>query len=291
MCFKLSNRLFFILVLFNLFLISFKSSSNSIKVWVAKKSPNYSSIPQGKDTIPINLPTNTKPFILVLDAGHGGKAPGARGQFSNEKDITLAITKKLGELITSTLPDIKVYYTRTDDESVDLEERARFANAQKANLFISIHCNSVPKYAHAPQGVETYILGLSDENRNLEAAKRENGDILLEDNYKEKYDGFDPNSSDSYILFSLTQNHNQKRSYKIASLIEAEMEKGGRINRGVFQEPLSVLRNTVMPGILVETGYISNREEEIFLNSPDGQEIIANAILQALIQYKTDVFH
>jgi len=288
---KLSVKLFLVLVLFSFFTFSFTSYSKILK---NKETPGFVQDQKKslkKDTIPITKSIPQKPFVVVLDAGHGGKAPGARGQYSSEKDITLAITKKLGDLINATLPDVKVYYTRTEDVSVEFNERTRLANSKKADLFICIHCNSVPKHAHSPQGVETYVLGLSDENRNLETAKRENGDILLEDNYKQNYDGFDPNSPESYIIFSLFQNHNQKRSYKIASLIEAEMEKAGRINRGIKQEPLIVLRNTVMPGILVETGYISNPEEEVFLNSADGQEILARAILQALIQYKNDVFH
>ncbi len=230
-----------------------------------------------------------KPFLIVIDPGHGGKASGARGKFSNEKDITLAISLKLGELIVQKLPDVKVFYTRTQDVSVDFNDRTQLANGQKADLFLCIHCNSVPKRAHSPQGAETYVLGLSDENRNLENAMKENADIMLEDNYKQNYDGFDPNSSESYIMFTLFQNHNQKRSYKIASMIQASLEKYGRINRGVKQEPLIVLRNTAMPGILVETGYISDPEEEIFLNSPEGQSTIANAILDAFILYKTDI--
>ena len=241
-----------------------------------------------RDTLP-KQKIGSKPFIVVIDPGHGGKAGGARGRFSNEKDITLAISMKLGALILNTLSDVKVFYTRTQDVSVDFNDRTQLANGQKADLFICIHCNSVPKHAHSPQGAETYVLGLSDENRNLENAIRENADIKLEDNYKQNYDGFDPNSPESYIMFTLFQNHNQKRSIKFANLVQASLEKAGRINRGVKQEPLIVLRNTAMPGVLVETGYISDPEEEVYLNSADGQTTIAKSILEAFIQYKEEI--
>jgi len=268
-------------VFLSLFLFVFKITSLQAGIF-----PNSNTF----DTIPISKPAS-KPFVVVIDPGHGGKAPGARGKYSNEKDITLAISLKLGELINTSLPDVKIYFTRTNDASVDFNDRTGLANSKKADLFVCIHCNSVPRHAHSPQGVETYVLGLSDENRNLENAIRENGDIKLEDNYKQNYDGFDPNSPESYIIFSLFQNHNQKRSYKFASFVQAEMEKSGRINRGVKQEPLIVLRNTAMPGVLIETGYISDPEEEVFLNSADGQEIIARAILQSITEYKNEVYH
>ena len=278
---KTKRFLFFFCSLFILFLCPiFNFSPGGVYPFIKSK--------QMMDTLIPNRPLG-KPFIVVIDPGHGGKAGGARGRFSNEKDITLAISLKLGELINQFLPEVKVFYTRTQDQFVDFNDRTQLANSQKADLFICIHCNSVPRRAHSPQGAETYVLGLSDENRNLENAIKENADITLENNYKQNYDGFDPNSPESYIMFTLFQNHNQKRSYKLASLIQASLEKGGRINRGVKQEPLIVLRNTAMPGILCETGYISDPEEEIFLNSQEGQALIAKSILEAITQYKADI--
>ncbi len=230
-----------------------------------------------------------RPFIVVLDAGHGGKATGANGRFSLEKNITLAITLKLGKLITDSCPDVHVIYTRTSDESVGLNDRAEIANQNHANLFLCIHCNAVRKHEASPPGAETYVLGLSDVTRNLEAAIRENSDITKEVNYKETYAGFDPYSPESYILFSMQQGHNLHKSLKIANYIQAQFYKNGRVDRGVKQEPLLVLRNTHMPGVLIETGYISNPEEEEFLNSQDGQLTIARSIFDAFVLYKSDV--
>lgn len=230
-----------------------------------------------------------RPFIVVLDAGHGGKATGANGRFSLEKNITLAITLKLGKLITESCPDVHVIYTRTSDESVGLNDRAEIANQNHANLFLCIHCNAVRKHEASPPGAETYVLGLSDVTRNLEAAIRENSDITKEVNYKETYAGFDPYSPESYILFSMQQGHNLHKSLKIANYIQAQFYKNGRVDRGVKQEPLLVLRNTHMPGVLIETGYISNPEEEEFLNSQDGQLTIARSIFDAFVLYKSDV--
>lgn len=230
-----------------------------------------------------------RPFIVVLDAGHGGKATGANGRFSLEKNITLAITLKLGKLITDSCPDVRVIYTRTSDESVGLNDRAEIANQNHANLFLCIHCNAVRKHEASPPGAETYVLGLSDVTRNLEAAIRENSDITKEVNYKETYAGFDPYSPESYILFSMQQGHNLHKSLKIANYIQAQFYKNGRVDRGVKQEPLLVLRNTHMPGVLIETGYISNPEEEEFLNSQDGQLTIARSIFDAFVLYKSDV--
>ena len=238
---------------------------------------------------PIGEKKTEKPFIVVLDAGHGGKATGANGRFSLEKNITLAITLKLGRLIKENCSDVRVIYTRTTDESVGLNDRAEIANQNHANLFLCIHCNAVRKHEASPPGAETYVLGLSDVTRNLEAAIRENSDITKEANYKETYGGFDPYSPESYIIFSMQQGHNLHKSLKIANFIQAQFFKSGRVDRGVKQEPLLVLRNTHMPGVLIETGYISNTGEEEFLNSEDGQETIARSIFDAFVLYKTDV--
>lgn len=228
-------------------------------------------------------------FVVVIDAGHGGRATGAAGKFSLEKNITLAITLKLGKLIQDSCPDVKVIYTRTTDADLGLLERADVANQNHANLFLCIHCNAGRYHEETPPGAETYVLGLSDVSRNLEAAIRENSDITKEANYKEKYGGFDPYSPESYVIFSMQQGHNLHKSLKIANYIQAQLFKNNRVDRGVKQEPLSVLRNTHMPGVLIETGYITNTEEEKFLNSEDGQQTIARSILDAFILYKADV--
>ncbi len=230
-----------------------------------------------------------KQFVVVLDAGHGGNATGANGKFSLEKNITLAITLRLGKLIQQNCPDVKVIFTRTTDESVGLNERAEIANQNHANLFLCIHCNAVRKHQASPPGAETYVLGLTDVSRNLEAAIRENSDITKEANYKETYGGFDPYSPESYIIFSMQQGRNLHKSLRIANFIQAQFYKNNRVDRGVKQEPLLVLRNTHMPGVLIETGYISNPEEEEYLNSDDGQQTLAKSIFDAFLQYKTEV--
>lgn len=223
-------------------------------------------------------------FKVVIDAGHGGKDPGAIGSFSKEKDINLGVALILGELISQRQPDVKVIFTRNDDNFVELQDRANVANRSKAQLFISIHTNSAK--SKEARGTETYTMGLRRANENLEVAKRENSVILLEDNYKVKYEGFDPTSSESYIMFELLHDRFIEQSINMASLVQKELRDANCIDRGVRQDVFLVLRNTGMPSILVEVGYISNPTEEEFLNSKQGRHILANSIYNAFCQFK-----
>lgn len=223
-------------------------------------------------------------FKVVIDAGHGGKDPGAIGSFSKEKDINLGVALILGEMISQRQPDVKVIYTRNDDYFVELQDRANIANRSKAQLFISIHTNSAK--SHEARGTETYTMGLRRANENLEVAKRENSVILLEDNYKVKYEGFDPTSSESYIMFELLHDRFIEQSISMASLVQKELRDANCVDRGVRQDVFLVLRNTGMPSILVEVGYISNPTEEEFLNSKQGRHILATSIYNAFCQFK-----
>ncbi len=217
---------------------------------------------------------------VVIDAGHGGHDPGALGRQSKEKNINLAIALKLGRLIETSLKDVKVIYTRDKDNFVELYRRASIANESKADLFISIHCNANKN--HALKGAETYVMGLHRSQANLNIAKLENAAILLESDYQSAYNGFDPNSDESYIIFSLNQNLNLDKSTDFAAAVQEQMEERvGMNNRGVRQAGFLVLYKTTMPSVLVETGYISNQDEEQFLMSQKGQEFIALAIFRA----------
>lgn len=233
--------------------------------------------------------TNNKTLgfkTVVIDAGHGGKDPGAVGKIVKEKDVVLPIALKVGEYITKEMPGVKVVYTRTTDVFVPLDERAGIANRAKADLFVSIHANSIsnPKVF----GAETFVLGLHRSQDNLEVAKKENSVIILEENYTTKYEGFDPNSTESYIIFELMQNVYLDQSIDVASLVQDQFEKRvGRHNRGVKQAGFLVLRQTAMPGILVEVGFLSNRNEEKFMASSEGQDFLASAIFRAVRDYKT----
>ena len=217
---------------------------------------------------------------VVIDAGHGGHDPGALGRQSKEKNINLAIALKLGNLIQKNSADIRVIYTRDRDKFVELYRRAEIANKNKADLFISIHCNANKN--KSLQGAETYVMGLHRSKANLDIAKLENASILLETDYEATYEGFDPNSDESYILFNLYQNANLERSTAFAALVQQEMTRRlGLVDRGVRQAGFLVLYKTTMPSVLVETGYISNTTDEKFLSSAQGQESIANAIFRA----------
>lgn len=235
-------------------------------------------------TLPV-LQAREKTFTVVIDAGHGGKDPGARGSVANEKDINLAVALKLGDRISANHDDVKVVYTRKTDRFIELDERANIANRNKADLFISIHTNSVKKGSTA-RGTETYTLGLARTDENLAVAMRENSAILLEDNYQQKYEGFDPNSSESYIIFEFMQNKHMEQSISFASEIQKCFVSAKRADRGVRQAGFLVLRKTSMPSVLVELGYISNRDEERFMKSSDGQNKLANALYDAFDRYK-----
>lgn len=228
--------------------------------------------------------------VVVIDAGHGGKDTGARGKISREKDIVLDITLELARKIKTEMPDVKVILTRASDKFVELNERSNIANRRKADLFISIHCNSLPKNKTSPAGTETFVMGLHKTDENLEVAKRENASILLEKNYEEKYKGFNPNSPLAYIMLANRQNAYIASSLSFAGKIERQFKKhADRNSRGVKQAGFMVLWQTAMPSVLVEAGFLSHSQEEKYLNSEDGQEQIAEAIFRAFKQYKEEV--
>jgi len=233
-------------------------------------------------------PPGFKLETIVIDPGHGGKDPGTSGKKTKEKDIALKIALKLGSYIEKNLPDVKVIYTRRDDRYVALDERAEIANRNKAQLFICIHANSMPG---APaHGTETYVMGLHKDRGNFEVAKRENEVILMDENYQARYEGFDPKSPESYILFTLSQSAYHESSLKFAQKVEQQFkQKAGRYSRGVKQAGFLVLWRTSMPSVLIETGFLSQGKEEIFLASAEGQELIASGIYRAFKEYKTEI--
>ena len=227
---------------------------------------------------------------VIIDAGHGGKDPGTHGVSSREKDVALKIAQELGRIIKEYLKDVKVIYTRSDDTFIELEQRANIANKAGADVFISIHCNAVPRNTEKIYGTETYVMGLHTSKANFEVAKRENSVILMEKNNKEVYEGFDPNSPDSYILFSLYQNAYLENSLNLAQKVEQQFKnRVGRNSRGVKQAGFLVLYRTSMPSVLVEVGYLTNKKEEKYLNDPLGQTYIASGIFRAFRDYKNEL--
>ena len=236
----------------------------------------------------VNFASAQKLKTVVLDAGHGGHDTGALGKNSREKDITLSIVLKLRDYIQQNMKDVKVVLTRDDDTFVELHRRARIANEKKADLFISVHCNST----HSPAvfGAETFVMGLHKSQANLAVAKAENAAILLEDDYVEKYDGFDPNSPEGNIFFNMMQNAFLDKSLAYASKVQHQFVDNLKMfDRGVKQAGFLVLYKTAMPGVLIETGFISNSREEKFLLSDKGQEQVAYAIYKALRDYKNQI--
>lgn len=228
----------------------------------------------------------TKKFSkLVIDAGHGGDKPGAVGSRSKEKDITLAVSLKLGRMITENLKDVEVRYTRVIDKDVELYKRSQIANKIGADLFISIHCNSSTN--KKPNGSETFALGLTKAAQNLEVAKKENKEILSEANYEENYDGFDPNAPENDILFALYQNAYMESSLWFADRVQRQLTANTPISdRGVKQANFVVLLKSAMPSVLIEIGFISNQQEEAYLMSELGQYEIAASIFRAICEYK-----
>ncbi len=224
---------------------------------------------------------------VVIDAGHGGHDSGCLGSSAKEKIIALDVALKLGAMIEEKFPDVNVVYTRKTDEFVELHERAAIANRNHADLFICIHCNSGGPSAF---GVETYVMGLHKTEDNLNVAKRENASILLEKDFKQKYDGFDPNSPEANIVFSLYQNAYLTQSLKFASAVQGQVEEyAGRYNRGVKQAGFLVLYRTAMPSVLIETGFLTNNSEEKYLLSEKGQNNIATSVFKAFEEYKLDM--
>lgn len=229
-----------------------------------------------------------KDFVVVIDAGHGGHDPGAIGKISKEKNINLNVALKLGKQIKQSCSDVKVIYTRERDIFIPLDKRADIANNAKADLFISIHTNAVAGNRTA-KGASTWTLGLAKSDANLEVAKRENSVILYESDYKTRYAGFNPNSAESYIIFEFMQDKYMSQSVHLASLVQKEFRHTcKRADRGVHQAGFLVLKASAMPSILVELGFISNPEEERYLNSEAGTTTLANGIYRAFLAYKRE---
>ena len=227
----------------------------------------------------------SKKFTLVIDAGHGGHDAGAVGPLTKEKYINLNVALAFGRLVEQNCPDVRVIYTRKTDVFVPLHTRADIANRNKADLFISIHTNALPK-GRISRGMETYTLGMHRAADNLEVAKRENEAILYESDYKERYEGFDPRSSESYIMFEFMQDHNMAHSVELAKFVQRRTcASANRINKGVKQAGFLVLRETSMPSCLIELGFISTPDEERFLHSTSGVNQLAQGIYQAFLDY------
>lgn len=252
---------------------------------------------------------------IVIDAGHGGKDGSTRGLYSTEKEVALKTALRLGKAIEENMKDVKVIYTRSTDVFIPLYERIAIANNAKADLFISIHCNDMPvvstryisgyvrnkkgkkvpvyktRYAKSTstRGVETFVSGSGRLDEQDEVIKRENASMFLEDNYKENYQGFDANDPESAIILSLMKNTFRTQSLKLAKLVQDEYVKVGRVNRGVQEKSLAVLARAGMPAILTEIGFISNPDEEDYMNSEAGQIEITNCLLKAIQAYKASV--
>lgn len=230
------------------------------------------------------LPKPKNVIRVVVDAGHGGQDPGALGKKSQEKDITLALAQELEKMIKKNHPEVEVLLTRNTDVFIPLFRRIQFANEENADLFISIHCNHISN--PNTRGTETFVMGLHRAEENLAVAKRENSSILLEYNYKENYDGYDPNSIEGHIMMSMYQNAYLEKSIEFAALVEKSFEKMSfSKSRGVKQAGFAVLRRASMPAVLVEAGFLSNEEEENFLLSQDGQKKVCQAMLEAVKQF------
>lgn len=231
---------------------------------------------------------------ICIDAGHGGKDPGALGTKAYEKNVVLSVALKLGKLIEDKYPDIKVVYIRKKDVFVELRERTRIANNHKADLFISVHANALdikkyPKYKYI-KGMETYVLGTNNSDHNLQVAMKENSVIHYEEDYSVKYEGFNPSRAESYIMFNMLRNMHLEKSLALASMIQTELvKKTQHVDREVRQAPLWVLKDVAMPAALVEIGYITNIEDERFMMSAIGQDKIAKAIFKGFEDYKTKI--
>lgn len=223
-------------------------------------------------------------FIVVIDPGHGGHDSGAVGKRHKEKNIVLDVALKVGAKIKAINPDIIVYYTRSTDKFIGLDNRAQYAIDKHADLFVSIHANA--STSRSPNGAETYVLGLHRTKENLDVAMKENSAILLEDDYNTKYEDFNPNSSESYIIFEFMQNKYLDSSIKLANLVQKGLTQTGRSNRGVRQAGFLVLRKAAMPSVLIELGFITNANEESYMASAAGKEKLADKIANSIIVYE-----
>jgi len=246
---------------------------------------------------------------IVIDAGHGGRKPGARGAISYEKDIALEVALKLGKKFEEDMPGVKVLYTRKKDVDVDFYKRAEIANDAKADIFISIHCNSMPDHRviigyskkhgkkvpiykssknTSTRGTETYVAGMHRINEQ-DVAIRENADIKLEKNYKQNYDGYDPGDPETFIILSLFKNKFRDKSMELAKLIQHNYSKvDHRLSRGIKEQGILILQRCGMPAVLTEIGFISNPEEERYMNSAKGQAEIVHSIFNAVKTYKKE---
>lgn len=224
-------------------------------------------------------------FTLVIDAGHGGHDAGAIGAYSKEKDINLKVALAFGRLVEDNCPDVKVVYTRKTDVFIPLQRRADIANNNKADLFVSVHTNALPAGRQA-YGSETYTLGMARANANLAVAKRENSVITLESDYKSTYQGFDPNKAESYVIFEFMQDKFMKQSVDLATCIQRQYASAGRPNKGVHQAGFLVLRNTSMPSVLTELGFITTPSEEAYLNSQQGVTELSRSIYNGFLAYR-----
>lgn len=224
-------------------------------------------------------------FVIVIDPGHGGKDSGARGVVQNEKDIVLDVSLRFGKMIEKKYKDVKVIYTRKTDVFLELWERSRIANKNKANLFVSVHCNAHSRTA--AYGTETFVMGLRRMKENIEVSQRENNVILLEEN-QERYQRFDPNDPEAVIAFEIMHSAYQGQSIRYAQLVEDEFTNNGRFSRGVKQDVFHVLRENASPAVLVELGFISNPDEGAYLASEEGKQASAEAMFRAFEKYKKE---
>lgn len=232
---------------------------------------------------------NSGKFLVVLDAGHGGKDPGAVKNDIKEKDVVLDVVLKIGKILEKN-NSIEVIYTRKTDIFIGLKERANIANKAKANLFISLHCNGVK--STAAKGTETFVMGMSRTDTNLDIAKKENGVIFLEKDYNEKYKGFNPNNPETLLGLKILQEEFLDQSISLASEIETNFVKNNkRFSRGVKQQPIWVLDATVMPGVLIELGFVSHPVEGLYLSSEKGKEEMSESISNAIVSYKNNFFN
>ena len=227
-----------------------------------------------------------KRFTLVIDAGHGGHDVGAKGDFSYEKNINLNVALAFGRYVERNCPDVKVVYTRKTDVFIPLHRRASIANKNKADVFISIHTNALPR-GHIARGLETYTMGMRRSDEKLSAAKRENSVIMIEKDYKEHYEGYDPNSPESTIMFEFMHDKNMSRSVELAQYVQSSVcSIAKRPNKGVKQDVFLVLRETSMPACLIELGFITTPDEEKFLNNKSNIDKMARGIYEAFAKYK-----
>ena len=263
-------------------------NSTRMERWIAVAMAVLGAVAQ---TLPQSARDPNAIDVICLDAGHGGKDPGnlGTGRYkTTEKDVCLTVTKLVGKYITDNFPGVKVIYTREDDTFPTLKERTEIANRARADVFISIHCNSNEK--HEPHGTETYVMGLHKTEANMRTAMKENASILLEEGHDLKYDGYDPKDPESMIALSLRQNAYVDHSLLLSASVQKQFtQRMGRNDRGVKQAGFLVISYTTMPAILIELGFLSNAAEEDYLQSTKGQDLMASAIYRAFKEYKAQI--